>query len=53
MHSVNGGLYIYFTMRGEITGGGHRMYVIEAKNSTDPMAGWGDPIRIFPNDPDF
>jgi GH43 family beta-xylosidase len=46
MHLVNGDLYIYFTMRGEITDNGHRMYVLKGNNSSDPMAGWSDPIRL-------
>lgn len=45
MHSVDGDVWIYFTMRGQITDGGHRMYVIEANNPNNPLEGWSDPIR--------
>lgn len=43
MHLVDGGLYIYFTMRNETSD--HRMYVIKAEDASDPMGNWSNAIR--------
>jgi len=43
MHEVDGGLYIYFTMRTQDKD--HRMYVIKADNASNPMGNWSDAIR--------
>lgn len=40
-------LYMYFTMR--TVEKNHRMYVMKAENSSDPMGDWSDPIRLLPD----
>jgi len=47
MHLVDGGLYIYFTMRSNDLA--HRMYVIQAENASDPMGNWSEAIRLLPD----
>ncbi|CAG7726903.1 unnamed protein product [Allacma fusca] len=43
MHSVDGELYIYFTM----DVGDHRNHVIKADDPENPMGNWGPPIKLL------
>lgn len=46
IHAIQGNLYIYFAMD-DGNNDYHRMYVIKAYDSTDPMGNWGPAKRLF------
>lgn len=45
LHAIHGNLYIYFAMD-EGHNDYHRMYVIKAYDSSDPMGEWGPAKRL-------
>ncbi|KAJ6620840.1 Alpha-L-arabinofuranosidase B [Pseudolycoriella hygida] len=49
LHAVRGNLYIYFAMD-DGNNDYHRMYVIKAYNSSDPMGQWGPAKRLYTED---
>ena len=44
MHQVDGELYVYFCMYGEVEND-IQMWVIKANNASDPMSDYGPMIR--------
>ncbi|CAG7716692.1 unnamed protein product [Allacma fusca] len=45
IHNIKGDWYIYFAMSGN--GSSHRMYVIKAENSSNPLGKWSSPVRMY------
>jgi GH43 family beta-xylosidase len=50
IHSIWGGLYIYFTMDDGVADENHRMYVIQSKDPRNPMGDWSTETRLLPDE---